>query len=104
MTTSPLHKPKAAVAVALSVLLPGLGQVYSGDRRRGFAILISVEMLVWLKLALHALTSNAGSIFASGVGVAGWISTLDSTVSCVGVVSGEMRTSLYDDRTGDTYR
>lgn len=84
MTTSPLHKPKPAIAVALSVVLPGLGQVYSGDRRRGFAILISVEMLVWLKLALHALTSNAqptGSIFVSAVSIAGSIATIAIVVT-----------------------
>jgi len=40
-------KPNAIVAGALSLLIPGLGQIYAGEGNRGAAILVAATIIRW---------------------------------------------------------
>ena len=51
-TTRPSRSP--ALAAVLSLLLPGLGQLYTGERAKGIAVLC-ISLGTWLGVALSAL-------------------------------------------------
>ncbi len=51
-TTPPSRSP--ALGAVLSLLLPGLGQLYTGERAKGIAVLC-ISLGTWLGMALSAL-------------------------------------------------
>ena len=75
---APSTARRVALPLLLSLLIPGLGQLYNGQKAKGFAILAVVAVVVAAQLyamttgdlALNALASAVGLVVLSLVGLA----------------------------------
>jgi len=68
-------RPRAFVAAFLSLLVPGLGQIYGGDGRRGAIILVAAIGIANLTILPLPLISMANPVIpppAPGAGRAIW--------------------------------
>ena len=55
------HKRNPVVAAVLSLLVPGLGQIYGGRSERGIAILVAGIVIGFLALIWQTLYVTSGS-------------------------------------------
>jgi TM2 domain-containing membrane protein YozV len=61
MPRKPKAKRDAPVAAVLSILVPGLGQIYAGKQERGAAILVAGIIVGTLALIWQTLFITAGT-------------------------------------------
>ena len=66
-TKDPPPRRSAVLAGALSAVLPGLGQVYAGDWRRGLTLLVGIpaQVAVFYGVGLYWLIAAMALVWAS---------------------------------------